>query len=370
MSAKVELPAFGYNCVVMETSKAGATSDKEPLRIERPAKGKGPSALPASYHLSNGRVRLNFSAGRLVEIFDESSGRSYSSSGIPWNHLRYSVVDITRGALYVGPIVGICDVEWQAQELIEAGPLRWVLRLWGRSGTHPVVQDVILHKGTDRIDFITRVDWKGGNGFLMAMIPLASRGELWGDIPFGIERKPIETEPYGEVGELPGRGEDNIHRQREGMFFTKSFVAHVGDEYSTVYWSVNGDRFFIYDNEENTSACLINGIRRPEGTWEEYINEAIEGVGNHEFRYSIGIIPGVAGDELGCSDPCASPPATHPKEGLPWAELMKVSASLRQSTTALRPERHTGGELPPFHSLVSVSPDHVALSAMYLEEKM
>jgi hypothetical protein len=317
---RIDLPPLGYNIIKMEESE-------ESHRLER-----------------SPRLDIKLEAGRVVEIIDNETKDTYKvSEDIPWNHLRYYGVDIEGGALHVGPITGCCDVQWYKYEVIEKGPLRWIYRVWGNIGVHNVVQDIILFDEEDRIEFLTEVDWKGGNGFLLAMIPLGSQGELLGDIPFGMERKPIESEPYGK---LPGRGWDNIHRQREGMFFAKSFVIHKGKSYSTVFWSINGDRYFIYNKKTNTLGhILINSIVRPLGTWEEHVNSSIEGVGRHQFSYSIKVS----------------------RSEIDESETIKTSLKLRNNPVVLDPQRGLDKTLPPFYSFLSLIPEDIVISAIYRE---
>ncbi|MGC8889832.1 MAG: glycosyl hydrolase-related protein [bacterium] len=318
--ARIDLPSLGYNIIKIEESEKS--------------------------HILKGSPRLDIKleAGRVVEIIDNKTKNTYKASGnTPWNHLRYYGVDTEGGVLHVGPITGCCDVQWHKYEVIEEGPLRWAYRLWGNIGGHNVVQDIMLFDKEDRIEFLTEVDWKGGNGFLLAMIPLDSQGELLGDIPFGIERKPIESEPYGK---LPGKGWDNIHRQREGMFFAKSFVIHKGKNYSTVFWNINGDRYFIYDKKLNTLGhILINSIVRPQGTWEEHVNSFIEGIGRHLFSYSIK----VSRDEIDES------------------ETVKTSLKLKNNPVVLDPQRGLDKALPPYYSFLSLIPEDIVVSAIYRE---
>lgn len=318
--AKIDLPPFGYNIIKVEEAEESRILKGSP------------------------RLDIKLEAGRVLEIIDNKTRNTYKASeNIPWNHLRYYGVDIENGVLHVGPITGYCDVQWHKYEVIEKGPLRWAYRLWGNIGVHNVVQDIILFDEEDRIEFLTEVDWKGGNGFLLAMIPLDSQGELLGDIPFGIERKPIEDEPYGK---LPGRGWDNIHRQREGMFFAKSFIIHKGQNYFTVFWNINGDRYFIYDKESHTLGhILINSIIKPQGTWEEHVNSSIEGIGKHQFSYSIKVS----------------------RDRINESEAIKTSLKLRNNPIVLDPQRGLDKTLPPYYSFFSLTPEDIVVSAIYRE---
>lgn len=321
--AQIKLPSLGYNILkIVENGNKNLYHNSE----------------------NSPRLELKFEAGRIVEIVDKEKNYVYKApENISWNHLRYYGVDIERGELFVGPITGICDVQWENQEIIERGPLRWKYRLTGSIGKHSVIQDIVIFKDEDRIEFMTEVDWKGGNGFLLAMVPVVDEVELWGDIPFGVEKKDIENEPYGK---LPGRGWDNIHRQREGMFFAKSFVLAKGRDLSLIFWSINGDRYYIYDRKLHTLGhILVNSIIRPKGTWVEHVNSEIEGIGKHRFFYSIKVS----------------------KENIDIGDIVKTSLKLRQKPVLLDPVRGESKLIPPYFSFLTIIPEDIVISSMYRE---
>ncbi|MGB9678350.1 MAG: glycosyl hydrolase-related protein, partial [Candidatus Ratteibacteria bacterium] len=145
---------------------------------------------------------------------------------------------------------------------------------------------VIIYKGEERIEFDIEIDWKGEeNAFVLFSNPLNFfDGKIYGDIPFGIEEKDIEDQPYGR---LQGRGWDNIERLIEGMFFAKSFVDYTDGEKTISLIVHNGDRYFIWDKEKKIlSHITLRSFKRP-NNWEKDINEKIEAKELHRFNYSI-----------------------------------------------------------------------------------
>jgi len=142
----------------------------------------------------------------------------------------------------------------------------------------------ILHLDTEGILHIGNF-LKEENAFVLFSLPLSFfDGKIYGDIPFGIEEKDIENEPYGR---LPGRGWDNIERLIEGMFFSKSFVDYTDGEKTISLIVHNGDRYFIWDKDKKIlSHIMLRSFRRP-NNWEKDINEKIEAIGIHKFKYSL-----------------------------------------------------------------------------------
>jgi alpha-mannosidase len=195
---------------------------------------------------------------------------------VTFGHLRAYNVD-TSAPLHVGAILGWQDAEWLRRELVERGPLRQALRLEGRVGAHPVAAEVRLPAGERRVELEVRVDWQGLDGFLALLFPLPYAGELWGGIPYGVERKALEEEPY--VG---------IERHREGMFWAQHFVVWTDGRRGLAYVPCNGDTHYVWDRAEGSLAhILLNSIHRPADTWEKDVNEQMEGRGTHTFTASL-----------------------------------------------------------------------------------
>ncbi len=315
---KLRLPACGWNV----------------LRWEPGEPSFQPDAAGEPNVLENDALRLHFHLGRLVKIEEKTRGAAWEApDDTPFGHLRAYLVD-TTAPLHVGPILGRLDAEWTSWRVTERGPVRWTMRSEGRVGPHAAALETRLYRGDARVEFHAEIDWVGMNGFLASHTPYPGPGRLWGDMPFCVEEKDLTNEPY--VG---------IERRREGLFIAQSFVDWRRGHRGLAYLSHDGDRYYIYDAAAASLAhILINSVRRPADTWERHVNEQMEGVGRHEFTYSLAPHAGSWRD----------------------ARLWRLAAELRSSALAAWPTR--SGREPAWRSLLRVEPDHVTLSACYLEE--
>ena len=315
---EVSLPAGGWNVVCWE--------ETSPRQEEEPA--------PEADAIDNGLVRLEFSRGRLTAVNDALTGATWEAPAhTPFGHVRCYAVD-TSARLHVGPITGSADAVWESWGPLEQGPVRWTYRSEGRAGPHRVRLDTRVYRGERRVEFQVHLGWAAFDGFAAAHLPLPGPGRLVADMPFCLEAKRLEEEPY--VG---------IERGREGMFIAQSFVQWTDGQRSIAYVSHDGDRYFVLDQERDLLAhILVNSVRRPRDTWEQYVNAQMEGEGEHDFTYSILPDPTAGG-----GDP-------------PW----RTAAGLRAGCDAAWP-RGEGGRLPPASSALSVSPANVMMSACYAE---
>jgi alpha-mannosidase len=192
-----------------------------------------------------------------------------------------------------------------------------------------------LYRDEARVEFTVDIDWRGYDGFITAMMPCPGAGTLHGDMPFCVETKDLEAEPY--IG---------IERQRQGMFIAQSFVDWCDGNTGIAYVSHDGDRYHIWDSRTNTlEHILINSVRRPQNTWEQHVNERMEAVGHSRFTFSIVPHAGTWRD----------------------AELVRTAETLR--TPALRAWPGGGpATVPACQSMLSVDAENVAVSA-FLREK-
>ena len=310
--AQVTLPAGGWNTICWTP--------------EEPTEAPGE---PNDDAISNRLLTLRFDRGRLTRIEDAASGEELTAPvDAPFGHLRTYNVDATA-PLHVGPILGTADARWTSWRVTERGPVRWSFRSEGEVGGCPASLEARLYRGERRVEMRVEVDWDGRDGFLVSHIPVSDEARLFADMPFCVEDKRLDEEPY--VG---------IERRREGMFIARSFV----DAGPLAYVSHDGDRYFIRDREAGTLAhILVNSVRSFYAEWEENVNRQMRGEGRHEFTFSL--VPH-AGD---------------------WREagLWRLSEDLRNPAQTAWPL--PGGELPAKRSLISVEPANVQMSACYLD---
>ena len=269
--ANVFIPSLGYNSIFIEKGKG-----EENFEVFK---------LSDLNKIENDKISLNFKDGNLIEI--KGSGFIYKSEkDSPFGNLKILHLD-PEGILHIGKFLKEENVIWERWAKIEDGNLRKIFRTEGNIGKHKIKRDIIIYKGEERVEFDIEINYLGEeNAFVLFSLPLNFfDGKIYGDIPFGIEEKDIENQPYGR---LFGRGWDNIERLIEGMFYAKSFVDYI-DGAKTVSLIVhNGDRYFIWDKDKKVlSHIMLRSFKRPKNNWEKDINEKIEAIGTHKFKYSI-----------------------------------------------------------------------------------
>ena len=314
---QLDLPAYGWNTVCWTSEQPSYT----PTETQKPDT------------IENGTLRLHFHRGRLMKIVDLELDVEWDApDDTPFGHLRAYEVDTTQ-RLHVGPIIGRLDARWDSWEIVERGPVRWAMRAEGCVGPHRAWLEARLYRGEKRVELQAQIEWAGQDGFVASHVPYPGEGDLTGDMPFCVERKDLRSEPY--VG---------IERGRQGMFIAQSFVDWTDDERALAYVSHDGDRYYVYDQEQGTLAhILINSVRPPQDTWEQHVNRQMQGEGAHTFTFSL-----VPHDGDWCS-----------------AQLWRVASQLRTSPIQTWPRAR--GTLAAKHTQIAVSPANVTLSACYVE---
>lgn len=323
--AKVPLPPLGFNVLRVREEGTPPTAQAQEKDI-----------------LENSSLQLTFRGGELTKIEEKGTGRIYQSQE-GFGSLRLCRVDV-RAELHMGEVLEELKPKWERWEIIEGGSLRQSLLREGRIGSHPVRQRVRLYEGEARIEFATEVEWQGEDGFLAFLLPLPFPARLWGDFPFGVEEKDLEKELYG-----PGEGDGgNIERWRKGNFYAKSFLDWSDGEKGIAYINHDGDRYYIFHfNENSLYHILINSILTCEG-WEKDINIQRKGIGYHRFTGSLLLHPG------------------------DWreAKVYRRAMELRNPPSLLYRDREWEkgkGNLPPWHSFLSLQPENLILTAFYKE---
>jgi len=323
--AKVFLPSLGYNSIFVEKGKT--------------EENFGVFKLSDLNKIENDKISLRFEEGNLIEV--KGSDFIYKAEkDSPFGNLKIFHLD-PEGVLHIGKFLREENVVWKRWAKIEDGGLRKIFRTEGKVGKHKVKRDVVIYKGEERVEFDIEMNYIGEeNAFVLFSCPLIFfDGRIYGDIPFGIEEKDIENQPYGG---LPERG--SIERLIEGMFFAKSFVDYTDGEKTISLIPHNGDRYFIWDKDKkNLSHIMLRSFKRPEDTWEKDITEKIEGKGEHRFKYSVVF-----------------------QNNRP--ETYKMSEVLRNSPYVI--QRLPGAEksiLNEKNSFIEISPSNIILTAFYKE---
>jgi hypothetical protein len=284
VAVMLRIPAHGWNTVVAAAGRIDCRSSGEFMPPPKPtvlSVGEHPS-----FSLDAGRLRLDFERGNLVSVTDlERSSTVAPPSTIPWNHVSYVHIDTSRGTLHCGPILARHSARWDRYSLVEQGPVRWLVRLWGSIGARRFLQEIRVHAGDNRIYFATEtITDEELEGYLTFGIP--GRGDtLQGGINFGMEKKAVLEELYFAHDD-PGRDD---HRLREGLFFAKDFAVYEHGFSRVMLAPKQGDRYFLFDKASGELAYIHLGTTKidPEG-WERNVNAAmLHAAGTHRFEDMI-----------------------------------------------------------------------------------
>jgi alpha-mannosidase len=334
---EVEVPACGYTTVSWH--RAEAAGPREGAREDtRAFAALAVHAPPVA--LDNGLVALDFEAGAVAGV---RWGGERLAGQVPWGGLRLYDVD-TTAPLHVGPILATHAPTWSEPMIVEHGPLRWRAVSEGCVGPHELRLETKLYAHEARIEFSLTVHWQGHDGFLASVWPMPCAGTLHADTPFGVEARELDAIRYGEI---PGHRSNNIERRREGMFYAKSWVSLSDGRRGVTYLSHDGDRYFIRDaGEQSLAHLLINSVLPAREGWEQYVNCQREARGRHTFSWSI---------------------ALHEGDWQQWG-IGSLARRVREPLEVLLPEGAADPDLPAHGSLLSLEPEHVALSALYEDE--
>ncbi len=339
---KIALPPSGVNIVAV---KSGDISCRDGGVFVR---SKKPELIHSDqpFYIDNGLIRLSFRNGNLETITDTETGAALDCGGVCWNTLEFTAIDTDKGGLHAGPETGRQRVKWINYVVTEAGPLRYRCVLSGSDGVASFTQTVTVEHGSRVIKFETHTDnYPVCAGYLAAKIPVSDSARLSGGIPFGSEEKDIDNEPYND------RETDwsDFHRQWDGLFFAKDFAAAKDERAAVALCHQSGDRYYRYDKNEGSLACLLINTAYPyKDTCEEYMNAALfQSPGAHTFRHAIIVAP----------------------TGTPDSSFINDAAALGREPVVMKPYRSLKQALflPPNASYASVDSPNVVLSALYFE---
>ena len=156
------------------------------------------------------RVRLD-GVGRVKSVYDKCAGREVLAPGESGNRLQcfddrpfaHDAWDIDLW--FEEKAWEVDDV--QSVELVEAGPVRAVVRFTKRTEKSQFVQDVILYRHTPRLDFCTGVEWQEKRVLLKVAFPvdvLTSKATY--EIQFGAIERPTHHNTSWDYGRFEVTG--------------------------------------------------------------------------------------------------------------------------------------------------------------------
>ena len=184
-------------------------------------------------------------------------------------------VNTKKGSLHVGPITGKEEVKWKGVEIKNDGEIFTFYYSEGKIGNHEVRRKILVYKDEPKIEIETEIFWKKEDGFLTIEFPKVFKGKIYGDTPFAVEEKNIEEEIYGDFKKV------GIERQRENMFYAKSFINYTDGKKSISYINTDATHYYV-SFDKSIGNILLNGITYRPG-WERFINKTAIGEGVHRF---------------------------------------------------------------------------------------
>ena len=290
---------------------------------------------PKELHaLENDFLKLTFDAGRLLSLYDKETQMEHiNADECSAGDLRFHVIEDT-GPYHFGPVIDTLKMEVQQSQLLEAGLVRSRAHIQGNIGEHQVEQDIILHKNSRRVDFVTKIESAGGDGFFRVYFPIAYEGKIVGDVPFAVEERDVTSEPYG-----------TLERHRENVFYASHWADYFTAEHGLALFIEGGQQGYYFDPEKRVLGhTLLKTIVHPQRGWERFETRLREGKGAQIFSYAL-----------------------YPHAG-DWkdAKLYRQSLEYHSATRSLwKLRRLPDATLPEDHSFLTVKPENVVLSAFY-----
>lgn len=345
VTVNMEIPAHGWNTVV---AAEGCIDCRIGGTFTPPSDKPREFALTedAAFSVDNGALRLDFINGNISSVRDMQTGESINpDADTPWNVIEYVQIDTLKGFLHCGPILARNRTKWDKACMIERGPVRWKVRLWGTLGEIAITQDICLHAHEKKVFFSTEMEGdRDLEGYVTFVIPADGR-TLTGGINFGTEKKAVLDEPYFAYDDP----DNDVHRMREGLFFAKDFAGSEIGGYRILLCPLLGDRYFLYHKETSELAYIHMGTAHIDpDSWERNINNfMLSAPGKHVFEDMIVI------------ESAGAPPAT----------CQNAAFAYRLKPVLARPVFYNeyDGPLPPSGSLLSVDAPNVQISAAYIE---
>jgi len=298
--------------------------------VYRLVKGKPPvnstSSLKASATvLENDCLRVRFDkAGAVRSIYDKQAQREVIAEGQRGNVLQLFDDRPHRSDAW--------DFDWnfeqmplpapalQSVQVVEQGPLRAVVRFEYKTEHSTICQDVTLHAGSRRLDFVTRVDWNEKRVLMKVAFPVDVRASR---ATYEVQCATVERPTH--VNTAADKAQFEVPAQRWADLSEGDYGV-----------SLLNDCKYGYDIRQNTLRLSL--LRAPIDP-DPYADE-----GTHEFTYSL-----------------------YPHEGT-WRDgTIENAAALNDPLRAVAAEAH-GGSLPAAFVFASVDADNVIIDTIKKSE--
>ncbi len=332
-----EMPPMGYKVYWVTESRRSERS-KTDLKVE-------------DYRLENSHltVEIKPNLNHAIQIYDKENRRVVFNPNKGGNILEI-YEDRPPNAPDGEPAWNIylgskCEPEASRVYVVERGPIRGRIRIERTFGNSTFIQDVILYKDARWVEFEVSIDWHEHYRFAKIAFPL-NISASWAtyEIPYGAIQRydhSLRKAPQ-EVMELPERRWEFADAAKWEVSAQRWVdVSTPEGDYGV---SLINENKYGFSFEKNTlRMSLLRGPRRgyrftPE-SWADQSDKPRVGV--HRIRYAI-----------------------YPHKG-DW----KAAGTVRMGYEFNYPpqivfENAHGGDLPPQHSFLEVSPENVILTAL------
>ncbi|MCD6520054.1 MAG: alpha-mannosidase, partial [Anaerolineae bacterium] len=177
--AEVSIPPCGWTTIF--PSAEGSSSQSSSL-------------IATERSLENEYLCLSFNErGEITSIFDKVTGREWAA-GLCNAFKMYKDVPTKFDAWDIDSMYSLTPVPLEARASIEVtaqGPLVAKLRLTRKLHQSTLTQEIVLRRGSRRVDFITQIDWQESHKLLKVAFPVRIHtNEAVHEIQFGHIRRP------------------------------------------------------------------------------------------------------------------------------------------------------------------------------------
>ncbi len=177
-----KVPSFGYSLYRIKENKKGERFTST-LHVSR-------SGMENEFF----RIAIDPVTGWIKSIVDKRSGREVLGGA---GNILQAIADepeiMSAWELGLKEMIETIGEKGSQIEVVEAGPVRAVLRIKNRFRRSRFEQDIILMDGSPRIDFLIKLDWQERNVMIKAAFPVNVKNEKAEfEIPFGSVSRPVD----------------------------------------------------------------------------------------------------------------------------------------------------------------------------------
>jgi alpha-mannosidase len=194
---ELDLPSCGWTTLYLADGGSGGAARAAappPTGAAPEPSGARASVEGGTCFLENGLIRVELDEkGALDSVFDKVSGRELAAG--PCNEMRmYKDVTTNYDAWDIDSMYESLPValpEPASLRVLASGPLVASVRVERRLASSDLVQEISLRRGSARLEFRTRIEWREDHKLLKVAFPLAVHAEeALHEIQFGYVRRP------------------------------------------------------------------------------------------------------------------------------------------------------------------------------------